>query len=76
FLVVGLSIKCIAWLTFDLLGSQSLELETGVALLVSFTSSFAPFLELSRLPLGFKLAMNACRNIYALLDEKEAERTG
>ncbi len=51
-------------------------LATGVALLVSFTSSFAPFLELSRLPLGFKRAMNAGRNIYALLDEKEAERTG
>lgn len=76
FLVVGLSIMSFAWLTFDLVGSQSLDLATGVALLVSFTSSFAPFLELSRLPLGFKRAMNAGRNIYALLDEKEAERTG
>ncbi|HEL1838451.1 TPA: ABC transporter ATP-binding protein [Streptococcus suis] len=76
FLVVGLSIMGFAWLTFDLVGSQSLDLATGVALLVSFTSSFAPFLELSRLPLGFKRAMNAGRNIYALLDEKEAERTG
>ncbi|MFX3653769.1 ABC transporter ATP-binding protein, partial [Streptococcus suis] len=54
----------------------SLGSATGVALLVSFTRSFAHFLELSRLRLGFKRAMNAGRNIYALLDEKEADRTG
>lgn len=60
FLVVGLSIMGFAWLTFDLVGSQSLDLATGVALLVSFTSSFAPFLELSRLPLGFKRAGYEC----------------
>ncbi|MFX3868568.1 ABC transporter ATP-binding protein, partial [Streptococcus suis] len=30
FLVVGLSIMCFAWLTFDLVGRQSLYLATGV----------------------------------------------
>ncbi|WP_156011069.1 amino acid ABC transporter ATP-binding/permease protein [Streptococcus ruminantium] len=76
FLVVGLSVLGFAGLIFDLVGRGQLDLGRGVELLLAFTSSFAPFLELSRLPLGFKRAMNAGRHVYGLLDEPEAEQTG
>lgn len=76
FLVVGLSIMGFAGLVFNLIAVDHLAVVEGASLLVAFTSSFAPFLELSRLPLGFKRAMNAGRNIYSLLDEPESEQTG
>lgn len=76
FLVVGLSILGFAYIIFDLVATGRLDLAEGTGLLVAFTSSFAPFLELSRLPLGFKRAMNAGRNIYRLLDENEPEQSG
>lgn len=76
FLVVGLSILGFAYIIFDLVATGRLDLVDGTGLLVAFTSSFAPFLELSRLPLGFKRAMNAGRNIYRLLDENEPEQSG
>lgn len=76
FLVVGLSVLFFAWITFELVETAQLSLANGVGIIVAFTSSFAPFLELSRLPLGFKRAMNAGRNIYTLLDEPEMEQIG
>lgn len=76
FLVVGLSIMGFAGLVFNLIAVGHLAVVEGASLLVAFTSSFAPFLELSRLPLGFKRSMNAGRNIYCLLDEPEPEQTG
>lgn len=76
FLVVGLSILGFAYIIFDLVATGRLDLADGTGLLVAFTSSFAPFLELSRLPLGFKRAMNAVRNIYRLLDANEPEQSG
>lgn len=76
FLVVGLSILGFAYIIFDLVATGRLDLADGTGLLVAFTSSFAPFLELSRLPLGFKRAMNAGRNIYRLLDANEPEQSG
>lgn len=76
FLVVGLSVLFFAWITFELVETAQLSLANGVGIIVAFTSSFAPFLELSRLPLGFKRAMNAGRNIYTLLDEPEMEQMG
>lgn len=76
FLVVGLSIMAFALISLHLVESGQLPVEVGLSLVVAFSSSFAPFLELSRLPLGFKRAMNAGRNIFELLDEKEAEQSG
>ncbi|MGT2799766.1 amino acid ABC transporter ATP-binding/permease protein [Streptococcus marmotae] len=76
FLVIGLAITLFAWRTFHLVEEKSLNVVTGLSVLVAFTSSFAPFLELSRLPLGFKRAMNAGRNIFSLLDEAEMEKAG
>lgn len=76
FAVIGLGITVFAWRTLALVNMGDLSVFTGLSLLVAFTSSFAPFLELSRLPLGFKRAMNAGRNIFALLDEPEMEKTG
>lgn len=52
------------------------ELSDAVVMLVAFSASFAPFLELSRLPLGFKRAMNAGRHVFELLDEAEPAATG
>lgn len=76
FLVVGLSIMGFALVSLDLVAKEHLSIGVGLSLVVAFSSSFAPFLELSRLPLGFKRAMNAGRNIFELLDEKEAEKSG
>lgn len=47
FLVVGLSILGFAYIIFDLVATGRLDLADGTGLLVAFTSSFAPFLELS-----------------------------
>ncbi|MER0122550.1 ABC transporter ATP-binding protein [Streptococcus sp. ZJ93] len=76
FLVIGLAITFFAWRTFYLVESERLDVVTGLSVVVAFTSSFAPFLELSRLPLGFKRAMNAGRNIFSMLDETEMEKSG
>lgn len=71
FLVIGLAIMVFAGLCLRGLQAGDWTLVDAVSLLVAFTSSFAPFLELNRLPLGFKRAMNAGRNIFSLLDEEE-----
>lgn len=44
-------------------------MRVGCYLFVAFTASLRP-LELGRLPLGFKRAMNAARNIFGLLDQR------
>jgi len=41
---------------------------------VVFSSSFAPFLELSRLPLGLGRALQAAKQTFSLLDEIEPLR--
>ena len=56
--------------------NHQLSWQEAVLVLVAFSSSFAPFLELGRLPLGFKRAMNAGRTVFALLDEVEPVQTG
>lgn len=76
FAVIGLGMTFFAWRTLMLVQLERLSLFVGLSLVVAFSSSFAPFLELSRLPLGFKRAINAGRNIFALLDEPERERAG
>lgn len=76
FAVIGLSLTLFAWQTLLLVEMEELSGFVGLSLVVAFTSSFAPFLELGRLPLGFRRAMNAGRNILALLDEPEMDKTG
>lgn len=76
FLVVGLSLTSVALLVFYQVENHQLSWQEAVLVLVAFSSSFAPFLELGRLPLGFKRAMNAGRTIFALLDEVEPVQTG
>ncbi|EHJ57549.1 hypothetical protein HMPREF9318_00292 [Streptococcus urinalis FB127-CNA-2] len=46
-----------------------INLENGIILVIVFTSSFAPFLELSRLPLGLKKALNAAEHILKIVEE-------
>ncbi|MBF0787823.1 ABC transporter ATP-binding protein [Streptococcus sp. 19428wC2_LYSM12] len=76
FAVMGLGMTIFAWKTLILVQMEDLSMFTGLSLVVAFISSFTPFLELSRLPLGYKRAVNAGRNIFALLDEPEREKTG
>ncbi|MCF1283782.1 ABC transporter ATP-binding protein [Streptococcus sinensis] len=76
FLVVGMAVMLFALTAFYQIQKGQLLLEKAVLALVAFSSSFAPFLELGRLPLGFKRAMNAGSNVFGLLDEKEPIQTG
>lgn len=76
FLVVGMAVMLFALTAFYQIQKGQLLLERAVLALVAFSSSFAPFLELGRLPLGFKRAMNAGSNVFGLLDEKEPIQTG
>lgn len=76
FLVVGMAVMLFALTALYQVQEGQLLLERAVLALVAFSSSFAPFLELGRLPLGFKRAMNAGSNVFGLLDEKEPIQTG
>lgn len=76
FLVVGMAVMLFALTALYQVQERQLLLERAVLALVAFSSSFAPFLELGRLPLGFKRAMNAGSNVFGLLDEKEPIQTG
>lgn len=70
FFWLGLTILSFAYLVFEGIRQEDLSFESGLLSFVAFTASFAPFLELGRLPLGFKRAMNAARNIFGLLDQR------
>lgn len=76
FLLVGLSLTTFSLLGFLLIGKGQMTVEAVTLAFVGFTSSFAPFLELGRLPLGFKRAMNAARHLFTLLDEAEPSSSG
>lgn len=76
FLIIGLAICAQALIFFGLVDQGQLSLERAVIGLLVFISSFAPYLELSRLPLGFKRAINAGREVFDLLEEVELERDG
>lgn len=76
FLVVGMAVMLFALTALYQVQERQLLLERAVLALVAFSSSFAPFLELGRLPLGFKGAMNAGSNVFGLLDEEEPTQTG
>ncbi|HEP1365203.1 ABC transporter ATP-binding protein [Streptococcus pyogenes] len=69
FFWLGLMILAFSYMVFDGICHDSLSFDKGLLTFIAFTASLSPFLELGRLPLGFKRAMNAARNIFDLLDE-------
>ncbi|VGV04898.1 ABC transporter ATP-binding protein [Streptococcus pyogenes] len=69
FFWLGLMILAFSYMVFDGICHDSLSFDKGLLTFIAFTASFSSFLELGRLPLGFKRAMNAARNIFDLLDE-------
>lgn len=72
FLTIGLGVFAFAFVDFVLVKKELISIKDAVITLVVFSSSFAPFLELSRLPLGLGRALQAARQTFRLLDEKEA----
>lgn len=76
FLIVGLAVMIVATLAMSGVAASHLTVAQATTAIVVFSTSFAPFLELSRLPLGFKRAINAGRHVFDLLDEAEPNRTG
>lgn len=71
FLVIGFGVLAFAYADFVLINRKLITVKNAVTTLVVFSSSFAPFLELSRLPLGLGRALQAGRNTFKLLDEQE-----
>lgn len=71
FLVIGFGVLAFAYADFVLINRKLITVKNAVTTLVVFSSSFAPFLELSRLPLGLGRALQAGRNTFRLLDEEE-----
>lgn len=76
FLVVGLSVVLVALLLLNLYGANRLTLEEASVALMVYTSSFAIYLELNRLPLGFKRAILAGERIFELLEETKVDTAG
>mgnify|MGYP002225299856 FL=1 len=76
FLVIGLAIMLVAVLAISQANQGQISLVSATTIIVVFSTSFAPYLELSRLPLGFKRAMTAARQVFELLDEKEFDKSG
>lgn len=71
FLVIGFGVLAFAYADFVLINRKLITVKNAVITLAVFSSSFAPFLELSRLPLGLGRALQAGRNTFRLLDEEE-----
>lgn len=71
FLVIGFGVLAFAYADFVLVNRKLITVKNAVITLAVFSSSFAPFLELSRLPLGLGRALQAGRNTFRLLDEEE-----
>ena len=63
-----------AFVDFILVNKNVISVKDAVITLVVFSSSFAPFLELSRLPLGLGRALQAAKQTFSLLDENEPLR--
>lgn len=71
FLTIGFGVLAFAFVDFILLNKNVISVKDAVITLVVFSSSFAPFLELSRLPLGLGRALQAAKQTFSLLDENE-----
>ncbi|MBF0779869.1 MULTISPECIES: ABC transporter ATP-binding protein [unclassified Granulicatella] len=76
FLVVGISIFVMAILVSYLYLQHTITLQTAVGCTIVFSTSFAPYLELSRLPFGLKKALKAAEDVFNLLDEPEEQTSG
>ena len=71
FLTIGFGVLTFAFAEFILVNKNIISIKEAVITLVVFSSSFAPFLELSRLPLGLGRALQAAKQTFSLLDENE-----
>ncbi len=71
FLTIGFGVLTFAFAEFILVNKNIIGIKDAVITLVVFSSSFAPFLELSRLPLGLGRALQAAKQTFSLLDENE-----
>ena len=71
FLTIGFDVLAFAFVDFILVNKNVISVKDAVITLVVFSSSFAPFLELSRLPLGLGRALQAAKQTFSLLDENE-----
>lgn len=71
FLTIGFGVLTFAFAEFILVNKNIISIKDAVITLVVFSSSFAPFLELSRLPLGLGRALQAAKQTFSLLDENE-----
>ena len=71
FLTIGFGVLAFAFVDFILVNKNVISVKDAVITLVVFNSSFAPFLELSRLPLGLGRALQAAKQTFSLLDENE-----
>ena len=71
FLTIGFGVLAFAFVDFILVNKNVISVKGAVITLVVFSSSFAPFLELSRLPLGLGRALQAAKQTFSLLDESE-----
>lgn len=71
FLTIGFGVLTFAFAEFILVNKNIISIKDAVITLVVFSSSFAPFLELSRLPLGLGRALQAAKQTFSLLDESE-----
>ena len=71
FLTIGFGVLAFAFVDFILVNKNVISVKDAVITLGVFSSSFAPFLELSRLPLGLGRALQAAKQTFSLLDENE-----
>lgn len=71
FLTIGFGVLTFAFAEFIFVNKNIIGIKDAVITLVVFSSSFAPFLELSRLPLGLGRALQAAKQTFSLLDENE-----
>lgn len=71
FLTIGFGVLAFAFVDFILVNKNVISVKDAVITLVVFSSSFDPFLELSRLPLGLGRALQAAKQTFSLLDENE-----
>lgn len=71
FLSIGFGVLTFSFAEFILVNKNIISIKDAVITLVVFSSSFAPFLELSRLPLGLGRALQAAKQTFSLLDENE-----
>jgi len=71
FLTIGFGVLAFALVNFLLVNDNVISVKDAVITLVVFSSSFVPFLELSRLPLGLGRALQAAKQTFSLLDEIE-----